>query len=225
LSTDTATPSRGLFITFEGSEGCGKTTQIAALRERLEAEGRTVEQVREPGGTVVGEKIRELLQYTPEVKDMCSEAELCLFAASRSQLVREKIGPSLASGSDVIADRFMDSTTVYQGIGRGLPRELVEGINGLAVGDLKPHLTVVLDMDSRHAFERVSARAGVEDRMEQLPPEFYESVRQGYLELARNEPERIEVIDATQTMDEISEIIWQVVCDRRALVHSQVATG
>ena len=116
---------RGLFITFEGSEGCGKTTQIDALRERLEAGGRRVCQVREPGGTVVGEKIRDLLQYTPEAANMCSEAELCLFAASRSQLVREKIGPALAGGWDVIADRFFDSTTVYQGIGRGLPLSLI----------------------------------------------------------------------------------------------------
>jgi len=208
----------GLFITFEGSEGCGKTTQITALKARLEASGNDVRQVREPGGTVVGEKIRDLLQYTPEAANMFPEAELCLFAASRSQLVREVIAPTLAAGTDVIADRFFDSTTVYQGVGRGLPLDQVHSINGLAVGGHRPHLTVLLDMDSGHAFERVTKRAGVEDRMEQLPPEFYESVRQGYLDIARDEPDRMKVVDASQSNEKVSEDIWAHVEAARSLL-------
>ena len=208
--------SRGIFITFEGSEGCGKTTQITGLRERLESEGRKVCQVREPGGTVVGEKIRDLLQYTPEAANMCSEAELCLFAASRAQLVREKIQPALDEGFDVIADRFMDSTVVYQGMGRGLPLDMVHSVNDLAVGSTRPDLTVLLDMDSEQAFERVRKRAAaIEDRMEQLPAEFYEAVRNGYLEIAKKDPERIKVVNAAQEIESIRDEIWEWVSAAR----------
>lgn len=203
--------SRGSFITFEGSEGCGKTTQIRLLVQRMEAEGRRVEQFREPGGTVLGEQIRTLLQHTPEVADMVPEAELCLFAASRCQLVREKILPALAGGWDVVADRFFDSTTVYQGFGRGLPIDLVNAVNGLAVGQARPDITIVLDMDSREAFDRVMRRGGERDRMEQLPPDFYETVRQGFLSLAAADRERMQVVDASLPAEQVAAIVWQKV--------------
>lgn len=199
---------RGVFISFEGSEGCGKTTQIRLLRERMEALGRRVEQFREPGATALGERIRQLLQFTPEVADMCPQAELLLFAASRAQLVRECISPALESGRDVIADRFLDSTTVYQGIARGLRLEQVAAVNELAVGAVEPQLTIVLDMDSAAAFERVADRDGPVDRMEQESTEFYESVRSGYLEVASREPARIRVVDASAPVEQVAEVVW-----------------
>lgn len=210
---------RGMFISFEGSEGCGKTTQIESLRGRLEAGGRQVRQFREPGGTALGERIRDLLQYTPEVADMCPEAELLLFAASRCQLVRTEIQPALESGWDVIADRFLDSTTVYQGFARGLPLKSLEAVSELAVGSVKPELTIVLDMDSVQAFDRVERRGGREDRMEQQSPEFYESVRRGYLKVAELEPDRVHVIDASLSKEQVGEMVWArvqelIACDR-----------
>lgn len=210
---------RGMFISFEGSEGCGKTTQIESLRGRLEAGGRQVRQFREPGGTALGERIRDLLQYTPEVADMCPEAELLLFAASRCQLVRTEIQPALESGWDVIADRFLDSTTVYQGFARGLPLKSLEAVSELAVGSVKPELTIVLDMDSVQAFDRVERRGGREDRMEQQSPEFYESVRRGYLKVAELEPDRVHVIDASLSQEQVGEMVWArvqelIACDR-----------
>lgn len=208
--------SRGLFITFEGSEGCGKSTQIRVLAERLGAAGRDVVLLREPGGTVVGEKIRDLLQYTPEAKGMVAEAELLLFAASRAQLVREKIEPALAGGAVVVADRFHDSTTVYQGVGRGLCAEAVAGVNGLAIGECVPDVTFLLDLEGEEAKARLAGRTdAVEDRMEQEPDAFYERVRAGYLALAERESERFEIMDAGLGIDRLGEQIWEVL-ERRS---------
>jgi dTMP kinase len=152
---------RGLFISFEGSEGCGKSTQIEEMKRRFERDGAAeVIVTREPGGTAVGEEVRRLLQFTPEAANMVPEAELLLFAASRAQLVRELIRPSLAEGKIVIADRFMDSTTVYQGMARGLGVEAVGRINAFAVDECVPDFTVLLDMDSALAHERVHGGRG-----------------------------------------------------------------
>ncbi len=205
----------GLLISFEGSEGCGKSTQIQRLKARLEAAGQSVELRREPGGTVVGERIRDLLQHTKEAANMTPEAELLLFAASRAQLVREKIRPALDAGTVVILDRFLDSTTVYQGLARGLPMESVRAINRFAVGDVIPHLTVVLDMDARAAWERIQRSGRELDRMEAQPLEFFEKVRQGYLHLAVEQPQRMVVVNAAQTPDVIEQQIWKLVEDRR----------
>lgn len=205
----------GMLITFEGSEGCGKSTQIQRLRARLEAAGREVLMMREPGGTVVGEKIRDLLQHTKEAANMTSESELLLFAASRAQLVREKIRPALERGAMVILDRFLDSTTVYQGIARGLPMESVMAINRFAVGRTIPDLTVVLDMNADQAWQRIHATGRELDRMESQPREFFEKVRQGYLHLAVEQPDRMVVLDASQTPDTIEEQVWKLVEDRR----------
>ncbi len=205
----------GKFISFEGSEGCGKSTQIRRLVGSLESAGHDVLLTREPGGTVVGEKVRDLLQHTPEASNMTDESELLLFAASRAQLVREVIRPALERGTWVIADRFLDSTTVYQGIARGLDREKVEAINRFAVGDLLPELTILLDLDAGVGHGRaVATRVDNEpDRIEDQPLTFFEKVRQGYLDLAASES-RIVVIDARGGIEEIAEEIQKIVIER-----------
>jgi len=205
----------GVFISFEGSEGCGKSTQIARLETRLRDVGIALIRTWEPGGTVVGEHIRHLLQHTPEAAEMTREAELLLFAASRAQLAREVIEPALERGDWVIADRFLDSTTVYQGIGRGLSADAVAAVNAFAVGDCLPDATFLLDMDAAEGHAR-AVRAGGEapDRMEDQPLAFFEAVRRGYLDLARAHPERIHVVDAAAGIEEIEQHIWDI-CRRR----------
>lgn len=205
----------GFLLSFEGSEGCGKSTQIRLLRERLEAGGHQVEVLREPGGTAVGEEIRHLLQHAKAGQNMTPEAELLLFAASRAQIVREKIRPLLAAGAFVIMDRFLDSTTVYQGVARGLPLESVRSINAFAIQGTLPRLTVVLDMDSATAWSRIGASGREPDRMENQPATFFEKVRQGYLDLAREEPGRLVVLDAAREAAVIHEEIWNLVETRR----------
>jgi len=206
------TPTRGVFITFEGSEGCGKTTQIERLAARLEAEGQPSILTREPGGTPLGETIRHLLKYAPEGRDMTPEAELLLFTASRAQLMRRIIEPALEAGNWVIADRFMDSTTVYQGVARRLDHNAVRFINEFAVGTRRPDLTIILDVDLTEAHRRMQLRpdhAGAPDRMEQLPADFYKAVRAGYLELAQNDPDRIRVVKANRGIESVEEEVWQ----------------
>ncbi|MHB1082424.1 MAG: dTMP kinase [Prosthecobacter sp.] len=203
--------SAGFLLSFEGSEGCGKSTQIALLRTRLEAAGRSVVVLREPGGTELGESIRHLLQHSKEGAAMTPETELLLFAASRAQLVREKIRPLLEAGTFVILDRFLDSTTVYQGIARGLPLESVRAINHFAIGGTLPHLTLVLDMDSATAWQRIHQSGRELDRMESQPQSFFEKVRQGYLEVAQAEPARVKIIDASATPEVVHENIWQII--------------
>ncbi|MCF7784695.1 MAG: dTMP kinase [Prosthecobacter sp.] len=202
--------SAGFLLSFEGSEGCGKSTQIALLRTRLEASGRPVVVLREPGGTELGESIRHLLQHAKEGAAMTPETELLLFAASRAQLVREKIRPLLDSGTFVILDRFLDSTTVYQGIARGLPLESVRAINHFAIGGTLPQLTLVLDMDSATAWQRIHQSGRELDRMESQPQSFFEKVRQGYLEVAQAEPDRVKIINASATPEVVHESIWQI---------------
>lgn len=203
--------STGFLLSFEGSEGCGKSTQIALLRTRLEAAGRRVVVLREPGGTELGESIRHLLQHAKEGATMSNETELLLFAASRAQLVREKIRPLLEAGAFVILDRFLDSTTVYQGVARGLPLESVRAINHFAIGGTLPGLTLLLDMESATARQRIHQTGRELDRIESQPMEFFEKVRQGYLDLARAEPGRIRIIDAAAAPEAVHENIWQII--------------
>ena len=206
---------RGKFITFEGSEGCGKSTQIRRFVDHLKDCGLEVLTTREPGGTVVGEKIRHLLQFDQEAADMTPESELLLFAASRAQLVRSEIAPALERGTWVVADRFLDSTTVYQGIARGLDLASVKAINAFAVGETRPDLTILLDLDVEVGHSRaVAASAGKEDRMEAQPMAFFHSVRQGYLDLAKEEPGRIAVIDASVSIDEVTAAIQAEFAER-----------
>lgn len=202
----------GLFISFEGSEGCGKSTQISRLAARLRATGRELILTREPGGTIPGEEIRHLLQFAKAGHHLKPEAELLLFAASRAQLVRELILPALARGALVIADRFLDSTTVYQGVARQIDPAAVARINDFAVGDCRPRLTFVLDLDLTAANARLEARQPAlegMDRMENQPSAFYEAVVRGYRELAAREPERIRLINAAPPPDEVAAAIWQ----------------
>ena len=209
--------SRGLFITFEGSEGCGKSTQIQRLAAHLEHAGVPVLVTREPGGTAIGEKIRDLLQFAPESFAMTPETEVLLFEASRSQLVRETIQPALEKGTIVISDRFFDSTTVYQGVARKLSPEIVETLNTFAIGSARPNLTFILDVDVATARARMLRRVrpvAVVDRMEQEPDEFYERVCAGYRELAKREPDRVVLMDGSQSASEIEHQIWETLSDR-----------
>jgi len=205
--------SRLPFITFEGSEACGKSTQVQRLTARLEKLAIPFISTREPGGTPIGEVIRELLQFSPQGAGMTAETELLLFVASRSQLVRETIKPALKSGLCVISDRFLDSTTVYQGAARNLDRQIVDELNRLAVGDSLPDVTFVLDIDASTARSRMKTMRRP-DRMEQEPEEFYERVREGYRQLAADEPKRIVLIDGGQSIDTIEAQIWGVLAMR-----------
>jgi dTMP kinase len=201
------------FVTFEGSEGSGKSTQAQRLAGRLERSGVPYLVTREPGGTPIGETIRELLQFASHNSNMTAETELLLFEASRSQLVREVIKPALERGMCVIADRFFDSTTVYQGAARKLDREMVERLNAFAVGDCIPDVTFVLDIDAASAKLRMQ-KPRKADRMEREPEEFYERVREAYRELAEREPDRIVLIHGARNADEIEREIWEMLSSR-----------
>jgi dTMP kinase len=205
--------SRLPFITFEGTEGCGKSTQVQRLAAHLESLHAPFLLTREPGGTPIGEMIRDLLQFAPQGKGMTPETELLLFEASRSQLVREIIKPALSRGICVISDRFFDSTTVYQGVARRLDPKVVQQLNAFAVGDCIPDVTFVLDVDADTAQSRMQ-RPRRPDRMEQEPAEFYEEVRNAYRELAARAPKRIILIDASRAADEIQHNIWQALSSR-----------
>ena len=206
--------SRRPFITFEGSEGCGKSTQVQRLATRLNKLQIPFLTTREPGGTPIGETIRELLQFAPHNSSMRPETELLLFEASRSQLVRETIKPALERGFCVITDRFFDSTTVYQAAARRLDREIVERLNAFVVADCVPDITFVLDVDAATAESRMQKSPRRADRMEQEPAEFYERVRRGYRDLAAREPNRIVLIDGSRNADEIENEIWKILCSR-----------
>lgn len=168
----------------------------------------------EPGGTPIGESIRELLQFAPHNSSMTPETELLLFEASRSQLVREVIKPALERGICVIADRFFDSTTVYQGAARSLDSEIIRRFNVFAVGNCVPDVTFVLDVDAGTAESRMQKKPRKADRMEQQPAEFYERVRGGYRQLALHDPGRVVLIHGAQEADEIEREIWKLVCSR-----------
>lgn len=209
---------RGLFITFEGLDKAGKSTQIGRLRQRLENSGREVVQLREPGGTPLGEAVRSLVM---EFKGgVCDLAELLLFAASRAQLVREKVEPALAAGRIVLCDRFADSTMAYQGFARGMEQAVIHRLNALAVGGCVPDLTVFLDISVEDSFRRLSAvlsrSAAERDRFETEGRRFHEQVRAGFLHVAEHEPQRVVRFDAVQSPEVIEEQIWQQVLKRLA---------
>ena len=201
----------GCFITFEGTEGCGKSTHIKKLARRLEAEGHTVRTLREPGGTESGESIRQLLKHGPE--ELTAEAELLLMNASRAQLVREVIRPAIAAGEIVLCDRFYDSTTVYQGTGRGLNAAQVQRVIEFAAGETRPDLTLLLKIPLKISEERRARRAET-DRFEQADRTIYERNEAGYPALAAAEPDRIRVIQADQPLDSVAATIWHVVSER-----------
>jgi len=205
-----------MFISFEGIDFSGKSTQIELLKDYLVDHNKKVEILREPGGTEISEKVRRILLDNKNEK-MFAEAELLLFSASRAQLLREKIRPYLQKGIYVISDRFHDSSTAYQGYGRGIPIEVVMKIHQLAIGDTIPDLTFFIDIPVGIANERKKKKSNVKlDRIEMADIEFYNRVRSGYLEIARQE-ERFKVIDGTQTIETIqNQIISELeLVDRR----------
>jgi len=203
---------RGKFITIEGPEGCGKTTQSDALVKYLKDLGHEVVLTREPGGTRIGEQIRSLV-LDSKYGEMTPLAELLLMSASRAQHVLEKIVPAVDQGKVVICSRFADATIAYQGCGRGFDRALLKTMNAIATGGLTPDLTLLIDVDVRtglrRAFgvEKAEAKSGEGDRLEKEDIAFHERVRSGYLELAEAEPERIRVIDGSGTIEEVGAAI------------------
>ena len=203
---------RGKFITFEGGEGCGKSTQVLRLREALEREGVEVVLTREPGGTWLSEEIRHLIKdQTTDAP--CDRSELLLFLAARAQLVKNVIRPALEQGKWVVSDRFSDSTIAYQGYGRGLPLDILKDMNDFACEGLKPDLTILLDVTpetSRARLRRREAATSTEaDRIELAGDEFHRRLHRGFVEQAKAYPGRIVTIDANGTVDEVWEDVWK----------------
>ena len=204
--------ARGKFITFEGGEGCGKSTQIKRLKEALEGVGIEVLLTREPGGTWLSEEIRHLIK-DQETDAPCDRSELLLFLAARAQLVKNVIRPALEQGKWVISDRFSDSTIAYQGYGRGLPLEILRVANDFACEGLKPDLTLLLDVSPETAQARMRKREAATDtaadRIERAGNEFHARLRAGFAELAKAEPDRIVTIDANGAPDDVWEAVWK----------------
>ena len=204
--------ARGRFITFEGGEGCGKSTQVARLRAALERRGVAVMLTREPGGTRLAELIRGLLKDERE-DPPCDRSELLLFLAARAQLVRNVIRPALDAGTWVVSDRFSDSTFAYQGYGRGLPLDVLRLANDFACDGLVPDRTILLDVDPETSRARLRRREAATqtpaDRIERAGDAFHARLRKGFLEMAAREPARIVKIDASGTPDEVEERIWK----------------
>lgn len=196
---------RGIFITMEGPDGAGKTTQIERLKEYLAEQGFEVLITREPGGTPISEAVRKLL-LDPAYKEMKPETELLLYASARAQLVGEVIGPAVEEGKAVISDRFVDSSVVYQGIARGLGVETVYEVNRPAIGRYMPDVTFLLDLPAEVGIARKKDQAEL-DRMEQESLDFHRKVAEGYRTLAARDPERIKTIDATLPVDTICDMI------------------
>ena len=206
---------KGLFISLEGPEGSGKSTHAKRLVKRLEDEGDEVVTVRDPGGTVIGEEIRNIIQHDSTGEEIYPETETLLFAASRAQAVHSVIKPALAAGKFVISDRFVDSTTAYQGYGRGFGVAAITSVNDFTVNGTMPDLTILLDITVDAGFNRIMERnksLGKElDRMERAGKEFHNKVRDGYLEIAKLNPNRVIVIDSFRDMETVSDDIWNAV--------------
>ena len=200
---------KGIFLTLEGIDGSGKTTQMHNLIAYLEKSGRQVLSLREPGGTGIGESIREILLNRAHTA-MTMETELLLFAAARAQLVRQVIKPALEQGVWVICDRFMDSTSAYQGFGRNLDLTVIKQLEDIAVGDCRPHLTLLFDVPVEIAEIRLADRKVKADRLDLESRSFMQRTRQGYLKLAEDEPDRIRLIDASKTEKQIEHQILRV---------------
>jgi len=205
----------GKFITFEGPEGCGKSTQIKLLAEKLEAQGIKVACTREPGGTATGEAIRNILQHNAAGETLGDRAELLLFTASRAQLMDQVVLPALGRGEWVLCDRFIDSTMAYQGFARGMDIATLDRINDFAIDSRNPDLTLLLDLDVEKGFQRLEERYSdgneTHDRFEREARDFHHRVRDGYHKLAQREPERFRIIDADQIIDEVASNVWNAV--------------
>jgi dTMP kinase len=208
-------PMKGLFITFEGTEGCGKSTQVELLVQRLRALGHIVRKHREPGGTPIGEEIRHTLKHSLHNHAMTAETELLLMNASRAQLVREIIRPALDAGEIVVCDRFYDSTTAYQGYGRQLDLEKVKAVIEFAVGETRPDLTLFVHVPPEVSAERLRSRQStlpfVRDRIEEADRKFFERVAHGFGVIAASEPQRVKFINGAQPVETVCAAIWELV--------------
>ena len=226
---------KGLFITFEGTEGCGKSTQVELLEQRLRALSYRIRTLREPGGTPIGEEIRHTLKHSKNNAAMTSETELLLMNASRAQLVRETIRPALAAGEIVVCDRFYDSTVAYQGYGRGLDLQFVKNVTDFAIGDTRPNLTLLLSVPIEVSESRRLARKQsmllevpphskkpeshaklpfsepVRDRMEEADRSFFERAVKGFEAIAAAEPQRVRLINGVRPVDIICAEIWELI--------------
>ncbi len=203
----------GRFITLEGGEGTGKSTQIRRLAAALEKKGIAVLCTREPGGSPGAEEIRKLMvEGEPGRWDAVTETLLAY--AARVDHVARTIGPALRAGQWVISDRFNDSTFAYQGVGRGLARETIRRIDSAVLDDFAPDLTLILDLDVKTGLQRALARSGAENRFEKFGPEFHEKLRQAFLDIAKRSPERCRVIDASGTEEQVAEAIFAAVSRR-----------
>lgn len=207
-----------MFISLEGIEGCGKTTQLEYLSSFLEDKGYPYVVTREPGGTAIGEKIRSIL-LDPESKDLVPAAELLLYMADRAQHIELLIKPQLADGKIVLCDRYFDATVVYQGFARGLDTKFIRNLHRLLFEDLKPDITLLLDLPPRIGLERAwkelagGNRSDTESRFEEETISFHEKVRAGYLELARFEPDRFKIIDASQELNQVQSDIRKLLIE------------
>jgi len=203
----------GSLITFEGIDGCGKSVQVQQLIQRLKSKSIEYILLREPGGTIIAEKIREVL-LTKTEETMTPVAEFLLFSAARAQLTRQTIIPALENGKIVILDRFFDSSTAYQGYGRGIELDFIQKVNRMATSETAPDLTFLLDIDLDEMKKRRELSGKILDRMEDQDYEFFRRVREGYLELAHSNSERFRVIDGKKPIDEISQEIWREIEQR-----------
>lgn len=204
--------SPGVFISFEGGEGAGKSVQIVRLREKLEELGKKIVLIREPGGTAISEQIREVVLSIKNM-GMAYTTEVLLFQAARAQVYRELILPSLETGKWVLADRTSDSSIVYQGIVRDFGVEIIKELNGLSTKDTYPDITFLLDVSVEVGLARRAA-SDKNDRLDLESKDFHTKVREAYLSLAESEPKRFVVIDANQSIEKVSEEIWRVVAER-----------
>jgi dTMP kinase len=201
---------RGKFISFEGGEGAGKSTQIKALQDYIEKKGKSVVLTREPGGTPNAEQLRDLV-VSGEPGRWSPLEEMLIMYTARSELVRTLIRPCLKQGKWVVTDRFADSTMVYQGYAGGVPKTRIRKLHKLILGSFQPDLTLILDVPAQSGMARVSARADEISRFEKHPPNYYEKIRKGYLKIARKNPKRCVVIDGTQSIAKVSQDIQSAV--------------
>lgn len=211
---------KGYFITLEGGEGSGKSSQLDRIAECLrKLTSREIIASRSPGGTAVAEKIRSILKTPVPEEDLAPETELLLFAACHRQMTEKLIRPAIERGAIIISDRFTDSTLVYQGYARGIDKDVVRCLNTFSCGDVKPDLTIVLDVDLATSLKRTASRGNdiEQDRFDSESNAFHNAIREGFLDIASKEPERIVVIDATGTIDNVTEKIMEAVRARLAV--------